>query len=153
MYPYMYVPNDDFKIFAERIHKNFEKFYQNKICDDAKCRFDKKCSEIGGKENIDLKITLQDFVDTHQYSITQDDMFIDGTDLDDSPNSCYLAVFKSQTQQTDTWYLGNVFMKEYYVVYDHTPKSYYHRTFIQVGIAKQRDQEIFGDVHYSGTGD
>ena len=65
-------------------------------------------------------------------------MFISGSELGDSPDTCYLAVFKSQTKQTETWQLGNVFMRDYYVVYDMSPKDTLGDTFIQVGIAYQK---------------
>ena len=80
-------------------------------------------------------------------------MFISGAELGDDPNHCYLAVFKSQTQQINTWYLGNVFMRDYYVVFDMTPKDTRGDTFIQVGIAQQKPTPEFGPVHYSSTSD
>ena len=46
MVPYLYIPDADFQLVAQRIHKNFERFFQNKICDDGKCRFDKPCDQI-----------------------------------------------------------------------------------------------------------
>lgn len=53
-------------------------------------------------------------------------MFISGTEIEgdeDGANTCYLAVFKSQVIATETWFLGNVFMRDFYVVYDMTPKD------------------------------
>ena len=57
------------------------------------------------------------------YNVNENDMFISGQELGDTSNTCYLAVFKSQTLQTNTWYVGNVFMRDYYVVYDLTPRE------------------------------
>jgi hypothetical protein len=59
----------------------------------------------------------------HMYNVNENDMFISGQELGDTSNTCYLAVFKSQTLQTNTWYVGNVFMRDYYVVYDLTPRE------------------------------
>jgi hypothetical protein len=84
---------------------------------------------------MNLGIRIQDFNTDHTYVVSEADMFISGAELGDDPNHCYLAVFKSQTQQINTWYLGNVFMRDYYVVYDMTPKDTRGDTFIQVGIA------------------
>lgn len=44
-------------------------------------------------------------------------------------------------------------MRDYYVVYDMTPKDSRGDTFIQVGIATQKQAEVFGDEHYSSTSD
>jgi hypothetical protein len=45
------------------------------------------------------------------------------TTPENGANTCYLAVFKSQVIATETWFVGNVFMRDYYVVYDMTPKD------------------------------
>ena len=77
---------------------------------------------------MNLKITLkQSGTTTHDYIIKEADMFIDGTEIEgpDGANTCYLAVFKSQVIATETWFIGNVFMRDYYVVYDMTPKVHY----------------------------
>jgi len=63
---------------------------------------------------------------TTTYTIKEADMFISGTEIEgnqDGANTCYLAVFKSQVIATETWFVGNVFMRDYYVVYDMTPKD------------------------------
>ena len=80
-------------------------------------------------------------------------MFIAGDQIGgpEEANYCYLAVFKSQTSQTETWYLGNVFMRDYYVVLDMTPKDARGENFIQIGLAKQRTTVSYGSEHYSST--
>jgi len=40
-------------------------------------------------------------------------------------------------------------MKDYYVVYDMTPKDELNENWIQVGIGRQNDVNMFGDEHYS----
>ena len=39
-------------------------------------------------------------------------------------------------------------MKEYYVVFDMTPKDERNEDYIQVGIGRQNDVNLFGDEHY-----
>ena len=48
MYPYLYLPDEDFKAFAAQIHTNYESWYQNDICDEGKCKWDKPCKEVEG---------------------------------------------------------------------------------------------------------
>lgn len=95
MYPYLYLPSADFDEFANIMHKRYERFYQHKICDDGKCKWDKPCSEVQSKKDVDLGITIKDFDTEHEYVIGENDMFIPGTDMGDEENTCYLAVFKS----------------------------------------------------------
>jgi hypothetical protein len=52
-----------------------------------------------------------------------------------------LAVFKNSGavnsgNAAKTWYVGNIFMKEYYVVFDMTPKDERDQDYIQVGIGR-----------------
>ena len=39
-------------------------------------------------------------------------------------------------------------MKDYYVVFDMTPKDERRESYIQVGIGRQNDVNLFGDEHY-----
>jgi hypothetical protein len=53
---------------------------------------------------------------------------VSGTEFNDVEDSCYIAIFKNTGALNDglapkTWYVGNIFMKEYYVVFDMTPKD------------------------------
>ena len=43
MFPYLYVPSADFDAFAKQVHKNYERFFQNNICDDGKCKWNIPC--------------------------------------------------------------------------------------------------------------
>jgi len=47
---------------------------------------------------MNLAIRIQDFNTDHTYVVAENDMFISGAELGDSADTCYLAVFKSQTQ-------------------------------------------------------
>jgi hypothetical protein len=98
MFPYMYIPDADFKIFADKVHSNYERWYQNNICDDAKCKWNKPCDQLEGKNQMNLGIVISDFNTQHTYVIKDNDLFISGSELGDTSDTCYLAVFKSQTQ-------------------------------------------------------
>jgi hypothetical protein len=125
MYPFLYIPDADFQLFAKEVSRNYEKWFQNNICDNGKCKWDKPCSEIKAKKApMNFGFTLRDMGQTdYTYWVQEKDMFISGSEVGDDANHCYLAVFKSQTLQSSTWYIGNIFMRDYYVVYDMTPKD------------------------------
>jgi hypothetical protein len=80
------------------VHKNYEKWFKNKICDDARCKWDIPCDQVEGKKEMNLGIKIQDFNTDHTYVVGESDMFISGSELGDSSDTCYFAVFKSQTQ-------------------------------------------------------
>ena len=63
--------SEDFKAISDKIHKNFESFYKNDICDEGKCKWYKKCSEViwSGKEDIKLSIRIKDFDTDHTYYV------------------------------------------------------------------------------------
>jgi len=88
---------------------------------------------------MDLGIRLRDSMGgiARVYKVKEADMFISGTEIegDAGIDTCYLAVFKSQSIATETWFVGNVFMREQYVVYDMTPKDNDGKDYIQVGVA------------------
>jgi hypothetical protein len=79
---------------------------------------------------------------------------VPGTEFNDVEDSCYLAIFKNTGAVNsgvgaNSWYVGNIFMKEYYVVYDMTPRDERNEDFIQVGIGRQNNVNLFGDEHYT----
>lgn len=53
------------------------------------------------------------------FTISEDDMLIEGTRVEDTADTCYIAIFDSGLEQSDsTWYIGGIFMDNYYTVYD-----------------------------------
>lgn len=45
-----------------------------------------------------------------------------GSTIGDSVNTCYLPIFASSlADEDDTWYIGNLFIDYFYMVYDMTP--------------------------------
>ena len=63
---------------------------------------------------MNLQITLKDFNTEFPYAIKEADMFVSGTEIegDEGAQTCYLAVFRSQVKSNETWFVGNVFMRE-----------------------------------------
>jgi hypothetical protein len=54
---------------------------------------------------------------------------------------CFLAVLSQNVSKTeDTWFVGSPIMNDYYTVFDMSPLVK-GADFIQIGIAKRRDEE------------
>lgn len=101
-----------------------------------------------------MKIRLFDASQSVYYEIDGKDMLIPAKDLGDrTSNNCYVGVFRSMNADQQTWYLGNLFMNKYYVVYDMTPYDEHGKDYIQVGIALQNTQQIIGEEHYDPDSD
>ena len=62
-------------------------------------------------------------------------MLISGSDVGDTNNRCYIPIFRAQLNYLDTWQVGNIFTKNYYMIYDMTPYDENNQNYIQVGIA------------------
>jgi hypothetical protein len=61
-------------------------------------------------------------------------MFIPGEQIRlNNKGKCYLSIFETPLNEI---YLGNIFMANYYVVFDMTPKSERGEDYIQIGLAK-----------------
>lgn len=59
---------------------------------------------------------------------------IDGSNFND-PNTCYFPVFKSLKGSQDTWYIGNLFINYFYLVFDMSPLDERGKDYIQIGVA------------------
>ena len=88
-----------------------------------------------------LKLTLSEDVMIH---LTRDSMFLPGELQDLGEGSCFVPIFGQIASTTDTWFLGNVFMSEYYIVFDMTPMDEYDKDYIRVGIAKANPSDTIG---------
>ena len=53
--------------------------------------------------------------------VLTDDMFIPGSQVGYTDSRCYLPIFQNLHGDQDIWYLGNIFMKKYYTVFDMSP--------------------------------
>lgn len=127
--PYIYIPDNDFKIFAEHLSKK----YKHIICRVNKgyCKINKACSQETEFIDWEINIALEDGRRLVSLKVTdkRGSMLINGPDVGDVENTCYVPVFRSQNNQ-DTWFLGGLFLSQYYVVFDMTPYDEYNQDYI-----------------------
>lgn len=95
-----------------------------------------------------MKIRIYDTEAATEYHVDGKDLLIPAKNFGDSANHCYVGVFRSMKADQQTWYLGNLFMKDYYIVYDMTPYDERNENYIQIGIAPQNHKMIIGEEHY-----
>jgi hypothetical protein len=53
-----------------------------------------------------------------------------------SAGRCAIAAFKQTQGRQDAWYLGNIILADYYMVFDMTPQSEHGEGFVQIGFAQ-----------------
>ena len=59
---------------------------------------------------------------TQDHKLNTESLFIPGSEIGDKFESCVIPLFKHNVpSKQDTYIIGNVFFKEYYVVFDMTP--------------------------------
>lgn len=76
-----------------------------------------------------------------------EDLLIDGKYIGETAGECFLAVFKSE--DVDTWYFGNMVMKNYYSVFDATAADENKEDYIVFGIAEKVTDNSF--TYQSGS--
>ena len=73
-------------------------------------------------------------------------MLIDGKLFNNTEDTCYVGVFRSQVEtQQNIWYLGNIVMNQFYMVFDASPYHTQNLDFFQVGIAPRNPVNLIGD--------
>lgn len=55
------------------------------------------------------------------HHINTENMFINGTDIGLTIDTCVIPIFLSQTGNPQRWIIGNLFMQSHYMVFDATP--------------------------------
>ena len=60
-------------------------------------------------------------------------------------DTCFIPIFGQQSSKVDSWFLGDVFMSEYYTVFDMTPYDEHGLDYIQIGIAKANPSDTIGE--------
>jgi hypothetical protein len=116
-YPYMYLPTSDFAVVAERINT----LSKAKVCNLSKgnCMIEESCDRVN-KVNISMQISIS----AEPWSnvvIPNEHMYIPGDQLNDTPNRCYIPIFKQNlTDQTGNWIMGQIFFRNHYTVFDMT---------------------------------
>jgi hypothetical protein len=57
-----------------------------------------------------------------------------------------MPFFGQKSSRIESWFLGNVFMSEYYTVFDMSPLDEFDQDYIQVGIAKANPSDAIGEA-------
>jgi hypothetical protein len=60
---------------------------------------------------------------------------VSGSLVGDTHNTCYLPVFKSEQTDQNIWYMGTLFMSNYYVVFDYSTSVFNATDYAKVGFA------------------
>ena len=53
--------------------------------------------------------------------MSNDEAFVPGSKVGDDDSKCYIPIFRNALDargDADTWYLGNLFTKKYYIAFD-----------------------------------
>ena len=125
--PYIYIPSDDFKNFAVAMAQ----FQLDIKCSDTLnyCKLDYPCSQATF-DPWRLKFNLYDSRVSTNYQIPFTPKYmIDGASFKD-PNTCYFPIFKSMNGVQDTWYIGNLFINYFYLVFDMSPLDEFGKDYI-----------------------
>lgn len=133
--PFLYVPNEDWISIAERLANIYRD--QAIICEFEQnyCLFEKPCSSVNAPAGKELRVRIYDVAQSMDLTLQLSDMLISGSDVGDTNNRCYIPIFRAQLNYLDTWQVGNIFTKNYYMIYDMTPYDENNQNYIQVGIA------------------
>lgn len=142
--PYVYLPRAEFISFGQAI----QSIYGVAVCSESEgtCFFDTPCNEVT-RYNITTQIRLFDNVNGYaDLAMENADNFLDGENVFDSQNKCFIPVFMHEGVG-DMWYLGNIFMRNYYVSFDMTPYDEHGKDYIQVGFGVQSTADWVPQEH------
>ena len=79
------------------------------------------------------------------HSIKMKKLLVPGSHFGKSNNECVVAVFHYGSYSK--WLLGNIFLQNYYFVFDMTPQNENKLNYIQVGIAKRNQLNEIGKIY------
>ena len=156
-FPYVYMPVGDYMRWMTTISTQYkDKQINCNPLSGTKCYFANSCDHV--RNFVQMKPQKFELGDsnTGSFTVTMDlsKLLIPGQNVGGKIGQCYIGMFSSKSIEMDTWYIGNIVMEEYYVVYDATPAEQ-GQDWIQLGIAPSVDkllwargaqQNIFGDT-------
>lgn len=105
------------------------------------------CNQVDKNVNKNFIFTIYDEVDSVQFHIDWNQMFISGNFVGDSPQTCYIAVFDhglTSIADSSVTIIGNLFMRHYYLVYDMSPLEY-GEDYIQIALGIQAQDNQIGE--------
>jgi hypothetical protein len=83
-------------------------------------------------------------------NILSKELFIPGTEIGDDVDTCVIPLFKHNIpHKENTYILGSVFFKSYYVIFDMTPFDELKLPYLQVGIAPRNPLDLIGYRQYA----
>lgn len=134
-FPYVYIPDSDFLRFAEQISNNYDKDHIECFYSRGYCKINNTCEGESNYTNWRIYVTVSDGKQSYSLNVADNNgsLLVNGSIFDDS-DFCYIPVFRSMLDQ-ETWYLGGLFLQQYYITYDMTPIDEFKKDYIQVGIA------------------
>jgi hypothetical protein len=94
------------------------------------CKFMRSC-DSGNFIQWFLEFEMFDDLISNSYGLPSNNNFmIPGTVFGDTSDTCYLPVFRSVGGSQDTWYIGNLFLQYFYLVFDMTPYDEHSLNYI-----------------------
>jgi len=147
--PYIYLPAFDYLMFAIRMAT----FDRSINCGDSYnhfCSYPKPCDQVPDL-GIDFRITIADDEQSQTFIIPQKSFMIPGKLLgDDRSDTCHFAIRKNINQSdTNTVYVGNMFLRDHYVFLDMSPYENENADYLNVGIADRNPGDVIGEAHYN----
>jgi hypothetical protein len=142
--PYLYMPQSDWINWANAI----QKFDLDIECNpEGACWKNQPCSKVDIGTWF-FQFTLFDNYTNNFYALPSSKYFmINGDILGDSADTCYLPVFSHITddpKEKTRWYVGNLIMNYFYLVFDMTPFDEQGKLYIQVGVGPINSQNLIG---------
>lgn len=133
--PYLYVPSSDYATVVDGLKEIYQSQGLNCSTTGGYCYFPVKCESVSNNLN-NLTVSVGRENQTFTFTMSIYDLLLSGTEFGHGGDSCYIPIFESPNTQGDTWYLGNLFMHRYYVVFDQTPADN-GEDYLKVGFALQ----------------
>ena len=82
------------------------------------------------------------------YIVDDPKFLLTGNQLGDTNETCYLPIFRSVNLKQNTWYLGSLFLNNYYLVLDASPNVEQKLLCNTVGLAPINPENLIGSMHY-----
>lgn len=76
-------------------------------------------------------------------------LLISGTNLGDTAETCYFAIFGSEITNP-SWFVGNILLQSYYLVLDASPLDE-GKNYIQVGIGPKNPKNLIAQQRYGSN--
>ena len=98
------------------------------------------------KKKIKFGFRMYDSSRDLYLSIDTDEMYLSGENFGAHDDQCYIPVFDHQRSKDDQdrVYVGNMFLKKYYIVFDMSPLEN-DEEYLHVGIGLRNKEALIGE--------